>query len=297
MGLMAQDGAVGFTDDGSPVADGDVMRRAMTYARMLGMPIVSHAEDPSLSAGGVMHAGEVSTRLGLAGIPAESEAVAVARDVALAAMTGARLHVQHVSTAAAVQIIRRAKAEGVRVTAEATPHHLTLTDEALLERDAAGLLLFDTDCKMNPPLRTADDVAALRDALRDGTIDCIASDHAPHPLEAKTATFNEAPFGVIGLETTLPVVVTDLIGPGVIDWPRAVAAMTIGPAQALGLQKGTLAVGADADVTVIDPDREWVIDAGAFASRSRNTPFDGKAVKGMAVCVIVGGIVQRDLTA
>ena len=295
LGTLAGAGAVAFSDDGDPVARSDVMLRAMAYAAMLDTAVLSHCEDPLLSAGGVMHEGAASARLGLAGIPAASEIVAVSRDVALAEATGADLHVQHVSVAGAVEIIRRAKARGVGVTAEATTHHLTLTDDCLLERDDAGMLKFDTNYKMNPPLRSKADVEALRAGLRDGTIDCIVSDHAPHAVESKSVEFNDAAFGIVGLETTLPVVVTELIEPGILDWPGAVRALTVHPAEILGIPKGTLAVGADADVTLIDPDCEWTIDANAFRSKSRNTPFDGKSVKGRAVCVIVEGDVKMNL--
>jgi len=283
---------VGFSDDGDPVADAEVMRRALQYARMLDLPVITHAEDRTLSAGGVMHEGAVSARLGLPGISAESEAAAVARDVTLAEETGARLHVAHVSTAGAVEAVRRAKDRGVRVTAEACVHHLTLSDTCLLERDDDGILKFDTSYKMSPPLRSPDDVEALRKGLRDGTIDCIVSDHAPHPLEAKAVEFTEAAFGVIGLETSLAVVVTELIAPGVLTWLEAVALLSTNPARALGLPGGTLEAGSPADVTLIDPECEWTIDASAFHSLSRNTPFDGKEVKGKAACTIVGGEVK-----
>jgi dihydroorotase len=191
-----------------------------------------------------------------------------------------------------VDAVRRAKKRGLAVTAEAAIHHLVLTDEALLGRDAEGVYLFDTNLKMNPPLRSKADVAAVRKGLADGTIDCIVSDHAPHPLEAKELEFPDAPFGIIGLETTLALVATELVGKKVLDWPSAIAAMTSKPAQAIGLAKGTLAVGADADVTVIDPDAEWVIDAAAFRSKARNTPFSGRKVRGKAVVVVVGGAVK-----
>jgi len=292
MGTLAKAGCVGFSDDGNPVMNSELMRRAMEYARMLDKPILSHVEDKNLSASGVMHEGVVSVALGLAGIPAVSEIIAVERDLALAMLTGARLHVQHVSTAGAVDAIRRAKAQGVRVTAEAAIHHLVLTDECLLERDADGILKFDTNYKMNPPLRSKADVDAVRKGLRDGTIDCIVSDHAPHPLEGKELEFLDAPFGIIGLETTLALVATELVGRKIIGWPAAIAAMTANPAKAIGLAKGTLAVGADADVTVIDPDAEWTVDVNAFRSKSRNSPFGGRTVKGRTVCVIVGGAVK-----
>ena len=289
---LSRAGAVGFSDDGAPVSNAALMRRAMEYAAPLGKPVITHAEDLSLSAGGVMHEGAVSTRLGLAGIPAASELVAVMRDVILAEATGAHLHVAHVSVAGPVEVIRQAKARGVHVTAEVTAHHLTLTDECLLERDEEGILTFDTNYKMNPPLRTPGDVEALRTGLRDGTIDCIVSDHAPHTPQTKAVEFAEASFGIVGLETTLPLVITELIGTGCLSWSQAVAALTVNPARVLGIASGTLSVGSDADITVIDPDREWTIDVKAFRSRSRNSPFDGRKVKGAAACVIVGGEVK-----
>ena len=292
MGILAKAGCVGFSDDGNPVEKSEMMRRAMEYARMLDRPILSHAEDKSLSAGGAMNEGVVSTSVGIFGIPAAAEVIMVERDVALAALTGARLHVQHVSTAGAVDAVRRAKARGLAVTAEAAIHHLVLTDECLLERDAAGILKFDTHYKMNPPLRSKADVEAVRKGLADGTIDCIVSDHAPHTLEAKELEFMDAPFGIIGLETTLALVATELVAKELLDWPAAIAAMTVKPAKVAGLAKGTLAVGADADVTVIDPDAEWTVDVSAFRSKARNSPFGGRKVTGKAVCVIVGGAVK-----
>ena len=292
LGTLAKAGCVGFSDDGSPVANSELMRRAMEYARMLDKPLLSHAEDKNLSAGGVMNEGAVSVALGLAGIPAESEVIMVERDIALARLTGARLHVQHVSTAGAVDAVRRAKKRGLKVTAEAAIHHLVLTDERLLERDAEGIYKFDTNYKMNPPLRSESDVEAVRAGLADGTIDCIVSDHAPHPLEGKELEFPDAPFGIIGLETMLALVATELVGRKLIDWPAAIAAMTSKPAAAIGLAKGSLAVGADADVTVIDPAAEWTVDASVFRSKARNTPFHGRKVKGRATCVIVGGAVK-----
>ncbi len=294
LAALTRAGVVGFSDDGDPVADGELMRRALECARTLRLPVITHAEDKGLSAGGVMHEGAVSARLGLPGIPAESELAAVRRDVALAEETGARLHVAHVSVAGAVEVIRQAKARGVRVTAETTVHHLTLSDDCLLERDEDDILKFDTLCKMNPPLRAPGDLEALREGLRDGTIDCIVSDHAPHSVETKQVEFTEASFGIIGLETTLPVVITELIEPGVLTWLQAVALLSTNPARVLDIPGGTLAVGSAADVTIIDPDCEWTIDANAFHSLSRNTPYHGKKVKGRAVCVIVAGEVKTE---
>ena len=231
-----------------------------------------------------MHAGAVSARLGLPGTPAAAEETIVARDIILARMTGCRLHIAHVSTAGSVDLIRQAKHSGVNITAEVTPHHLALTDEAVAT--------FDPNFKMNPPLRTADDVAALKEGLRDGTIDCIASDHAPHERESKELEFLYAPFGVIGLESALAVAVAELIDTGTLSWPELVARMSTHPARVLGLQRGTLAVGAAADITLIDPELEWTIDAGRLESKSRNCPFHGRRVRGRAVMTLVGGEVK-----
>ena len=296
IGMMVRGGAVAFSDDGSPVQNSLLMRRAMEYVKMFDRCVISHAEDATLAPGWIVNEGLTSVMLGLAGTPAASEEIAVARDCILAGLTGAHLHVAHVSTAGAVEAIRRAKARGVRVTAEATPHHLTLTDERLKEETvlASGekVKSYNPNYKMNPPLRSQADVEALREGLRDGTIDCIASDHAPHSSLRSEVEFMEAAFGVIGLETTLPVVITELIGKGLLSWPDAVARMTVNPARVLRLAKGTLAIGADADVTVIDPGVAWTIDASRFRSKSRNTPFEGWKVKGRATCVIVGGEVK-----
>ncbi|HOI54712.1 MAG TPA: dihydroorotase [Phycisphaerae bacterium] len=287
MGQMVRAGAVAFSDDGSSVADSGLLRRCMTYGKIFGKPFISHAEDKSLAGTGVMHAGKVSAWLGLPGIAAAAEEVIVERDIRLASMSGAKLHIAHTSTAGSVEIIRRAKAAGVAVTAEVTPHHLALTDEC-----CRG---FDSKFKMSPPLRTAADIAALKQGLKDGTIDCIASDHAPHEQEEKEVEFAFAPFGVIGLESTVPVVIRELIDTGVLTWPELIAAMSLKPARVLGLDRGTLAVGAVADVTVIDPGLAWTIDAARFESKSRNCPFDGWQVRGRAVATIVAGQVKYRL--
>ena len=285
MGGMVGGGAVAFSDDGSWVADGDVMRRALEYAKTFDKAIITHAEDPTIAAKGVMNEGYLSTLLGLEGIPGAAEESAVFRDIVLAELTGGRLHVAHVSTAGSVELIRQAKARGAKVTAEATIQHLTLTEERLRG--------YDTVYKVNPPLRRQADVEALRAGLRDGTIDCIVSDHAPHAREEKELEFAEAPFGMIGLESTLGVLVSEVIGKGELDWSRAIAAMTTGPAGVLGLGLGTLAAGAEADVTIIDPEAEWKIDATKFKSRGRNCPWDGMKVKGRAVEVLVAGIRRK----
>jgi dihydroorotase len=284
MGLLVEAGAVGFSDDGAPVYDPELMRRAFEYCLMFDKPVMNHSEIRELTQRGVMHEGLVSMVLGLPGIPAAAEDVMVTRDIALAEATGGRLHIMHVSTVGSVDAIRRAKRRGVRVTAELTPHHFSLTDESLRT--------FDSNYKMNPPLRGQEHVDACIAALADGTIDAIATDHAPHAKEKKMQELDLAPFGIVGLETALGLVVTKLIEPGHLDWPTAIAKMTCNPAQILGIPKGTLAVGADADVTVIDPDVRWTVDPTEFRSKSSNTPFGGWQLRGRAEVVIVGGRVK-----
>jgi dihydroorotase len=276
--------AVAFTDDGNPVYDPELMRRAFEYCLMFDKPVLSHAEIRELTQHGVMHEGLVSLILGLAGMPAAAEDVMTSRDIALAEATGGRLHMMHVSTSGALEIIRRAKRRNVRVTAEVTPHHFTLTDECLLA--------FDSNYKMNPPLRSKDHVDACIAGLADGTLDAIASDHAPHAKEKKMQELDQAPFGIVGLETTLGLVITKLIEPGHLDWMTALAKMTINPARILGIPKGTLAIGADADITIIDPEVRWTVNPAEFRSKSNNTPFAGWELKGRASAVIVGGDVR-----
>jgi dihydroorotase len=284
IGQLVEAGVVGFTDDGSPIADAELLRQAFLYCRMFDKPVLDHAEVRELTEGGVMHEGLVSLVLGLTGMPSASEEVMIARDIALAEATGGRLHLMHVTTAHGLEIIRRAKRRGVRVTCEVTPHHVTLTDQCLRT--------FDPNYKVNPPLRGQEHVDALIAGLQDGTIDVIASDHAPHALEKKMQEIDQAPFGVIGLETTLGVIATRLIEPGLLDWPTAIEKMTINPARILGLPKGTLAIGADADVTIIDPEARWRVDPSQFRSKSSNTPFAGWELKGRAVATIVGGRIK-----
>lgn len=287
MGELRAAGAVGFSDDGRPVADAAVMRRAMEYARMLGVPVISHCEDEALAAGGVMQEGLVSTKLGLRGIPAAAEEVMVARDLILAEMTGCRLHVAHVSTAGAVRLIREAKARGVRVTAEATPHHFTLTDHAV-----EG---YNTLAKVNPPLRTEADVAAVREGLADGTIDVIATDHAPHAPHEKDVEFDAAAFGLVGLETAVGLVFTELVATGVLELPAVAAKMSLNPARIFGLSSGVIEPGAVADLTVIDPDAWEIVDPATFASKSKNTPFGGYKLQGLPYATVVGGrVFYRD---
>jgi len=281
MADLKEAGAVAFSDDGRCVADSGVMYRAMQYAAMVGLPIIAHCEDITLSAGGLVHEGYLSTMLGLKGIPAAAETVMVARDIILAEATGCRLHIAHVSTAGAVELVRQAKAKGLPVTAEATPHHFSLTDEAV-----AG---FDPNTKVNPPLRSAADVQAVCAGLRDGTIDVIATDHAPHTPEEKDVEYGNAPFGIAGLETAVGLVWTKLVHTGILDPVEAVAKMTVNPARILDIPKGTLEVGAAADITIIDPELEEVVDPARFKSLGRNTPFAGWRLKGLPVATIVGG--------
>jgi len=280
MGELKQLGVYAISDDGKPVSNPQLMRRAMEYARPFGLVITSHAEDLDLVGSGVMNEGSVSTELGLKGIPWVSEDSATAREVMLAEFTGAHLHVAHVSTKGSIDIVRQAKKRGVNVTCEAAPHHFTLTDEAVRG--------YNTNAKMNPPLRSAEDKEAVRQGIADGTVDAIATDHAPHHIDEKNVEFAIAMNGIVGLETALPLTLK-LVEEGVIDLPKAVALLTCGPAQSLGLPVGELEEGGAADITVIDPNLEWTVEAQKLASKSKNTPFDGWQMKGAAVCTIVAG--------
>ncbi|HHU87160.1 MAG: dihydroorotase [Pelotomaculaceae bacterium] len=284
MGDMRKAGAVAFSDDGMPVANAALMRRGMQYARMLGLPLISHCEDRELSSGGSMHEGYMSTVLGLKGIPASAEEVMVAREILLAEETGCRVHIAHVSTAGSVRLVREAKSRGIAVTAEVTPHHFTLTDEAVTG--------YNTSTKVNPPLRTAADVAAVKEGLADGTIDVIATDHAPHTVEEKDVEYERAPFGLVGLETAVGLVWTVLVETGVLTPLQAVTKMTLNPAKILNIPRGTLEPGVIADITVIDPDLSWTVDAGLFESKGRNTPFQGMKLKGQAYATVTGGWVR-----
>jgi dihydroorotase len=279
---LAALGAAGFTDDGHPVDDAQVMRRALQYQRITGLPLVLHEEDPRLSAHGVMHEGAVSTRLGMAGIPSISESVAVARDAALAEYEGGRIHVCHVSAAETVEEIRRAKARGIRITGEVTPHHLTLTDAAVEALDP-------TRHKMNPPLREESDRRALVAALADGTLDCIATDHAPHAAEEKEVPFEEAPFGVTGLETAFAACHTRLVLTGELPLEVLVRRMSSDAAAAVGLPEPSLAPGSVADVALIDPQARVVVGQDGFRSRSRNSAYLGEELRGRVVLTIAGG--------
>jgi dihydroorotase len=284
IGQLVEAGAVAFSDDGAPVFDPELLRRAYEYCLMFDKPILNHAEVLELTRGGVMHEGLVSLMLGLGGMPAAAEDVMISRDIALAEATGGRIHIMHVSTSGGVELVRRAKRRGVRVTTEVCPHHFTLTDECLRS--------FDSNCKMSPPLRARKDLEACIAGLADGTIDVICTDHAPHAAEKKMQELDRAPFGIVGLETALGLVASELIGPGHLTWPQAIEKLTINPARVLGVAKGTLAVGADADITVIDPDYVWTVDADRFRSKSRNTPFGGRQLRGRADTVVVGGRVK-----
>ena len=286
IGQLVKAGAVAFTDDGSPIASPELMRRAFEYCLMFDKPVLNHAEIRELTDRAVMHEGLTSLILGLSGMPTAAEDVMAIRDIALAEATGGRFHLMHVSTGGAVDAVRRAKRRGIRVTCEVTPHHFTLTDECLRS--------FDSNFKMNPPLRGAGHVKGCTDGLIDGTIDVIATDHAPHAREKKMQELDRAPFGIVGLETALGLVATRLIEPGHLDWPTVLSKMTINPARILGIDKGSLAIGADADVTVIDPSVQWTVDPADFQSKSSNTPFTGWELTGRAEVVLVGGRIKFD---
>jgi dihydroorotase len=280
MGELHESGCVAVSDDGKPVMNAALMRRAMEYSKIFDMLLIAHCEDITLSGKGVMNEGLVSTELGLRGIPRAAEDVMTARDLSLAEFTGCRLHIAHVSTAGSVRMVRDAKARGVRVTAETCPHYFTLTDEAVRG--------YNTMAKMNPPLRTADDVAAIKAGLADGTIDVIATDHAPHGMDEKSGEFDYAPFGIVGLETALGLSLK-LVADGILSLSDLVRKLSANPAFILKINKGTLSTGADADITIIDPNIEWTVDSSQFKSKSRNTPFNGWKLKGRAVRTIVGG--------
>ncbi len=280
MGELKDGGCVAFSDDGLPVASSELMRRALEYADTFEAPIISHAEDLSLVAGGVMNDGPVSTELGLKGIPWVAEDAMTARDIMLAEFTGGRIHMAHVSTKGCVEMIRQAKKRGVRVTCEVTPHHFTLTDEAVRG--------YDTNAKMNPPLRSQADVDAIRTGLADGTIDAVATDHAPHHIDEKNVEFAIAMNGIVGLESMLPLTLS-LVEEGVIDLNRAIALMSCQPSAVLGIERGTLSKGAVADIALIDPSLEWELVPEKLHSKSKNTPFGGWTMKGAAVRTLLAG--------
>jgi dihydroorotase len=282
-GELVGAGAVAVSDDGKPVVSSHLMRTALEYARTFGIPVADHCEDPTLSAGGAMHEGIVSTRLGLKGIPAAAEEIMVARDILLAEHTGGHIHLCHMSTRGSVELIRRAKDKNIRVTAEACPHHFTLTHES-----CEG---YDTNAKMNPPLREPEDREAIRQALRDGTIDTICTDHAPHHYDTKERAFDDAPNGIIGLETALGLAITELVETGLVTIPQLIERMSTRPAKIFNLQGGTLAPGSPADVLIADPKARWAVDPTTFFSKSRNTPFGGRQLTGRPEVTIVRGQV------
>jgi dihydroorotase len=287
IGELVGAGCVAVSDDGKPVMNAELMRRALEYTTLFRIPVIQHAEDAHLTGKGVMHEGRVSTELGFKGIPAASEAVIVARDLLLAELTGGRYHVAHVSTAEAVQLVREAKMKGLHVTCEAAPHHFALTDEAVRS--------FDTNAKMSPPLRSTRHVEAVKAGLRDGTIDAVATDHAPHTIQDKEVEFDYAANGIIGLETAFGLTMSVLVEGEVLTLSQAIARLTCDPARIFGLGKGTLSVGADADVTIVDPAREWVVDITKSASKSRNSPFHGWKLRGQVLATIVGGKIVWEL--
>jgi dihydroorotase len=282
MGEMKAAGAVAVSDDGRPVPNAGIMRRAMQYASDFDLPVIDHCEDKSLSSGGVMHEGRVSLLLGLKGMPALAEEIDAVRDILLAKETGARIHIAHVSTKGAIEAIRRAKNESINVTCEVAPHHFTLTD-----RSVEG---YDTNTKMAPPLRSEEHLEAILEGLRDGTIDAIATDHAPHHADEKALEYDRAPFGITGLETAVGLALTELVGKGIIDLARLVELCSVNPAKIFKLKdRGTLKPGSIADITILDPDLEWTFNAADSRSKSRNTPFDGRQFTGAVVAAIVGG--------
>jgi dihydroorotase len=272
MAELVEAGAVAFSDDGSAIATAPLTRRAMEYATMFDVPIIEHAEEPGLTLAGAMNEGKYSTRLGLGGMPTVAEDIIVARDISLAEFTGARLHIAHISSAASIELVRHAKARGVRVTCEVTPHHFTLTDEAVID--------YDANTKMNPPLRSQKDVSAVLEGLQDGTIDVMATDHAPHAPEEKDVEFAAAPFGIIGLETALGLVITKLVKTGVLSLAEAIMKVTVNPRRILNLPPVTLQEGQAANLTIFSPEHQWTVALENFYSKCRNTPFNGWELSG-----------------
>jgi dihydroorotase len=293
LGEQKAAGCVAFTDDGRPVATALLMRRALEYAGMLGVPIVNHCEDPSLKGDGVAHEGYVAAQLGLRGIPGEAESIMVERDISLAELAGAHVHIAHMSARQSLRAVRAGKARGVRVTCEVAPHHFTLTDDAL-----DGPVKYDTNLKMNPPLRAVADRDAMLEGIADGSVDVIATDHAPHHIDEKLVEFDRAPFGIVGLETAVPIVFDRLVHAGRISLTRMVELLSVNPARLLNLPGGSLAEGAPADVTILAPDLATTIDAARLVSRSKNTPFDRWHLTGAVVATMVGGrVVYRNAAA
>jgi dihydroorotase len=290
LGQLARSGALAFTDSQSAIGSAEIMRRALEYARMFNRPIFVHPQDPTLTAGGVMHEGYYSTLLGLRGMPAAAEEILVSRDIALAELTGGRIHLMSISTRSAVEQVRRAKQRGIAVTCDVTPHHLALTD--------AEMQNYDANFKVRPPLRSADHIAALIEGLKDGTIDAISADHQPVASEKKDRELDQVPFGIVGLETLLPLCIKTLIEPGHLSWLRLIGVLTTGPARILGLKdSGTLATGSTADLTIVDPRVAWKIDPSQFRSKSRNTPFAGWMVSGQVQTVVMGGEIRFTRTS
>jgi len=288
IGDMVKSGIVAVSDDGHPVSSSHLMRMALEYTRIFDLPVIDHCEERSLSHGGVMHEGYHSTLLGLRGVPSASEEIMVARDLILAEMTGGRIHIAHLSTRRSLDLVRQAKAKGIRATCEVAPHHFVLTDAAVAESG------YDTSTKMNPPLREEEDRSALLSGIADGTVDAIASDHAPHNPIEKEMEFDQAPFGILGLETSVPLALDRLLHAGRVDLTRLVSLYTIGPARILNIPRGTLAVGAVADITVLDLDRQIEVSVGAFRSKCRNAPYQGWKLKGAPILTLVGGRIVFD---
>lgn len=287
MGRLKKAGVVAFSDDGDWVADSHLMRRALEYVKMLNLPLISHCEDRGLSQDGVMNEGYTSTILGLQGMPKEAEEVALFRDLALCKMTESPLHLAHLSTAESVELIRKAKVSGVRVTTEVTPHHFTLTDREVKS--------FDTNTKVNPPLRGSEDLEALKEGLKDATIDVIATDHAPHLVEEKEKEYNVAPFGIVGLETALGLVIKELVQTGALTLMEAIAKLTINPARILRINRGLVKEGAKANLTIFDLEKKWLVTEEEFFSKSKNSPFLGWELPGKVEWTIVGGkVVYQD---
>ncbi|PKM94387.1 MAG: dihydroorotase [Firmicutes bacterium HGW-Firmicutes-1] len=284
IGKMKEAGICAISEDGRSVLNAGLLKKAMIYSKMFDLPILSHCEDDSLAGSGCMNAGDTATILGLKGIPDESEEIIVARDILLAEKTGVKLHICHVSTAGSVEIIKRAKERNISVTAEVTPHHFTLTEEAVMG--------FDSNTKMNPPLRTKKDVEIMKIALKDGTIDIIATDHAPHHIDEKNCEFEKAANGIVGFETAVALTITELVDKGILTPMEMIEKMSYNPAKLLNIDKGNLDIGKIADITIIDPEKVYKVDASTFLSKSKNTPFDGREVKGQVKYTIVNGIVK-----
>lgn len=284
IGMMRFAGAVAVSDDGHPVEDSGLMQRALIYADMFDIPVISHCEELSIAGEGTMNEGDVATELGLKGISRAAEEVMVARDIIVAEAEHKRIHIAHVSTRGSVELVRQAKKRGVRVTCETCPHYFSLTEEAVRG--------YDTNAKMNPPLRTADDVEAIKEGLKDGTIDCIVTDHAPHHIDEKNLEFALAKNGIVGLETSLGLGIKNLVKTGVLTMSKLIEKMSFNPSKILGINKGTLGEGKSADIIIFDPDREWTVDARSLQSKSKNTPFDGEVLYGKPEYVILGGEIK-----